>query len=308
MNDGNGESKPPKLKLSRDLKPSVEKPAPPPSAPPPAPPPSIAEPLKGPQIRKTSIPGAEKPNLEDFDPEDPFGDLLPGAGSAQKGSSPESKQNNPALELNRNRATPPELPSKPPPRKESAYTEKLEETIAQLPNDASVKKLPIGSILLVIALIAILFGAGAGIWYVLSDGSEPADPATATSPQSESPSGPVTRTRDTVDAAEERATSEVFDQTPSDATPEATTPAAASRPAPVAHAPAENLREPVSGFLTSVHVGGMRGGDEPRVMLDGKSYQIGEVVHPETGLTFQGTTDGRLVFQDRNGIRYLKSF
>ena len=43
-------------------------------------------------------------------------------------------------------------------------------------------------------------------------------------------------------------------------------------------------------------------------MLDGENYNINDTVDAATGLVFIGTRDQRLLFKDRNGIIYVKSF
>ena len=43
-------------------------------------------------------------------------------------------------------------------------------------------------------------------------------------------------------------------------------------------------------------------------MINAESYTIGEIVDEETGLSFEGIKDGKILFKDRNGFFYLKSF
>jgi hypothetical protein len=64
----------------------------------------------------------------------------------------------------------------------------------------------------------------------------------------------------------------------------------------------------ISEFLSSVHIGGVRDSDRPMVIVDGQSYLAGDVLMDETGLTFAGVDEGKLVFHDDLGIVYLKSF
>ena len=72
--------------------------------------------------------------------------------------------------------------------------------------------------------------------------------------------------------------------------------------------PSTALQERASAFLSAATIGAVRTGEKARVMLNGTSYRIGDLVHANTGLTFTGTKDQRLVFRDRNGVYYVKSF
>jgi hypothetical protein len=64
----------------------------------------------------------------------------------------------------------------------------------------------------------------------------------------------------------------------------------------------------VTEYLSSVHIGGMRQGERPMVILDGATYQQGDVVQEATGLKFAGFRNGKLAFRDGKEIVYLKSF
>jgi hypothetical protein len=81
---------------------------------------------------------------------------------------------------------------------------------------------------------------------------------------------------------------------------------------PVSLPPASQLDEAmidrVSALLSQSHIGGVRQGADPKVILDGNSYITGDLVDPETGLRFAGIRKGKLAFKDANGIIYLKSF
>jgi hypothetical protein len=67
-------------------------------------------------------------------------------------------------------------------------------------------------------------------------------------------------------------------------------------------------KEIISEYLSAIHIGGLRKGDRPMVLIEGKSFLVGEIVHEATGLKFDGIRDGRLAFRDTHGIVYLKSF
>ena len=62
----------------------------------------------------------------------------------------------------------------------------------------------------------------------------------------------------------------------------------------------------VISYLSKVHIDGVRGGNNPKVMIAGESYLTGDEVVDATGLIFEGLNNGKLQFKDRNGIYYLK--
>ena len=84
-------------------------------------------------------------------------------------------------------------------------------------------------------------------------------------------------------------------------------------PAAPANAPTtiqvnEQLKQAASQYLQNVHIGALRTGPSARVMLNGVNYAINDEVDSATGLRFLGTHEQRLVFKDRNGTVYVKSF
>jgi hypothetical protein len=70
----------------------------------------------------------------------------------------------------------------------------------------------------------------------------------------------------------------------------------------------EQLKQAASQYLQNVHIGALRTGPRARVMLNGVNYAINDEVDSATGLRFLGTREQRLVFKDRNGTVYVKSF
>ena len=72
-----------------------------------------------------------------------------------------------------------------------------------------------------------------------------------------------------------------------------------------ASVPSENG---AASFLTSAHIGGVRAGDRPKLIMNGESYVPGDLVDDRFGLRFVGIRDEKLAFKDENGIVYLKSF
>lgn len=77
---------------------------------------------------------------------------------------------------------------------------------------------------------------------------------------------------------------------------------------PVAKQLDYSLKPEVSDYLSSVKIDGYRAGARPKVMLNGKSYLVGDVVQESTGLVFTGTQAQKLLFKDKNGVVYAKSF
>jgi len=64
----------------------------------------------------------------------------------------------------------------------------------------------------------------------------------------------------------------------------------------------------ISSFLQTIHIDGVRSGERPKVMLNGESYEAGDLVNPQFGLRFTGIRDGKLAFRDDAGVVYIKSF
>lgn len=218
---------------------------------------------------------------------------------------------------------PPPLPAANEPQPADAAPSRAIETAV---SSGEPKGSPLGSIFMILLLLLLLGGAGAGIWYLLQakdntpieetpelvihQGSPP--PA----PIEEAPSeGPIAKAKNIL--AKLPFNSEPEAAAPQATTPEAPAPAEASaESAPVVlqtSAPktitgSGNIREQVTTFLTSVHIGGVRSGANARVMLNGEYYNIGDIVEQSTGLVFKGTNEQKLEFMDRNGIRYRKSF
>jgi len=102
--------------------------------------------------------------------------------------------------------------------------------------------------------------------------------------------------------------------TPATAKPATAKPATAkpatAKPATAkpATAPSRANVDAVSDFLTGAHIGGVRAGENPKVMINGQSYSMNELIDADTGLRFAGMRDGKLAFKDAKGIVYLKSF
>ena len=293
MSEESAEPKPPKLKLSSS-KPRTDKPQSTPTtsastSATPSPPPIAPKPVSTPRtIPTTPPPQANTP--------------------PQSVPKPVSTPS----------ATPPPLAKQPAPRTENS-ARKIEEPVKYVPSPREQNS-PIGGILIVIALLLILATAGAGIWFLLkSETAEPVDDTTAEATVA-APSNPIERAKATIDKVPHRNLDDVL-ETPSGSTVESEvapvadvleTPSgstAESEVAPVASvAPTATVKDRVSQYLQNVQISGVRSGARARIQLDGENYNINDTVHEATGLVVIGTRDQRLMFRDRNGIVYVKSF
>ena len=67
-------------------------------------------------------------------------------------------------------------------------------------------------------------------------------------------------------------------------------------------------RQQIESFLAYIRVDGVRNGKQIRVILNGKNYQVGDIVDPTTGLRFIHITAKTLEFENPQGVIYRKSF
>ncbi|WP_269522226.1 hypothetical protein [Coraliomargarita parva] len=305
MSDDTGENKPLKLKLSRDLAlPKEEKEVPSPA---PAKPAAQA----APKLKITPLKSApqDETNPEVKAPVEDF-------PAAKKAVSP-----------------PPPAPSAPPPPAAAAVQPTLPPKLPPVQNDMpppspaprkapaasgtsggekGSQSSPLASLLLILAILLVIGGACGGIWYVLM-GSQPesGDATTTNTPPvvaSTTPSGPIAKAKAVVEQVAQAEADAGALLNPAE--PVAVKPVQAETSAPKADSKVDTneYRDQVSAYLSDAQVGAVRTGNQARVMLDDISYVIGDTVEPSTGLVFVGTKDGRLVFKDRNGVYYLKSF
>lgn len=169
------------------------------------------------------------------------------------------------------------------------------------------------SIAIIGVLLAILGGAGFGIWYLLTGPSTGPSPEEAPMVSAATPANPIDRAKAAIEAQPVAALEEALD---SDTSPEPTVAAgSAASLEPVGSAAAtppaaadSSLVSAVSAYLSGVHIGGMRTTDRPMVIINGENYNAGETVDTDTGLRFTGIHNGKLAFTDKNGVIYLKSF
>ena len=206
--------------------------------------------------------------------------------------------------------TPPPQAQQPAPRTSGSASAKIKES-ATAATESPKKDNHLSSILIVAAILFILAAAAGGIWFLLRsdepeqvEGTEIAAPAAA-------PSNPVERAKASIATVPDRNLDKALETEPA---PEPSTqvlaePIAAEliavEPSPTIPI---SLKESVSKYLQNIHIGGIRTGERARIMLDGENYNINDTVEATTGLVFIGIRDQRLLFKDRNGIIYVKSF
>ncbi|MFQ3226153.1 MAG: hypothetical protein ACI8Z5_002423 [Lentimonas sp.] len=208
------------------------------------------------------------------------------------------------------KATPPQPRQSPPRISNSAPKPAEQPTIPTA--SAPLKDDPLGSILIVAALLSILVAAAGGIWYLFqSDQPAPTEEAARLEA---SPTNPVERAKTAIASVPDRNLDhtiapqaapkpEVTTETKIEAIPETPQPTL-----PAEAAPTVDLKAVVSNYLQTVHIGGVRTGAKARIMLNGENYNINDTVDTATGLIFIGTRDQKLLFKDPNGVTYVKSF
>ena len=194
--------------------------------------------------------------------------------------------------------TPPPLAKKPATRTSNVAPRKVDRPAKPTPSTPE-KNNPLGSILIVIAILFILASAAGGIWFLLGS-DQPATTEGAETPALEaSPSNPVERAKATIATVPDRNLNKVLDPESTPA-PESKSTTEAKEPLP--------LKEAVSQYLQNIHIDGVRTGQRARIMVNGENYNINDTVDTATGLIFIGTRDQKLRFKDSNGTIYVKSF
>jgi hypothetical protein len=199
--------------------------------------------------------------------------------------------------------------------------QKQKETKSDL--NAPSKSSVLTSILIVVVLMFILAAATRGIWLLLKDMGQPATTEQAVASPASTPassgtnlSTPIKKAQATIETAEtadELTTIESLTEDIAVIEPKIIRPAPRSLPvkqdgvAPKAAEP-QSYQAAVTHFLSTAYIGGVRNGANAKLIIDGRSYTIGSVVDENTGLTFLGTREGRLVFKDGNEVIYVKTF
>jgi hypothetical protein len=302
MSEETGAPKPNKLKLSLES-PPTEKPSAPANSETAQPAPQEA-PQEAPQPAPQE--GAE-PKARDL--QDPFRDITEQASLKKTALKPKPSS------VPVKKSLPPELPEQPTPQSDDGSSEKLETAIEQLPPEEQKQGSPITSILIICILFFILGAAGFGIWYLLNSDTSSAEPATTEVVATDKPAstgGPISKAQAMIATVDSTTLPEVIESEtvlPNAKLTSNPGPKTRAESAPQPTAPtASDLNEKVTQFLTSATIGAVKVGARPRMMLNGESYSIGDVIDSDTGLSFMGTKDKRLVFKDQNGIFYLKSF
>jgi len=266
---------------------------------------SIKSPVGHPEGEPSVQPTDERP----FDPENPF------AGIDIKKPKPS--------------AQPPELPSKPAPPQKDGSGRKVEEAIGRIGEEKKSHGM-LTSIIAIVLLLVVLGAPGYGHYYILRNPSDTPEESATTAKQAKSEAteeesggllrGPITKAKEAIakipgsaDALEETTeASAPVEQAQEKANPPDPVEPTESTPVAVPKAESPAVDSPqtsaVSELLQNAHIGGVRTGDSPKVILNGKSYNQGDLVDPDTGLRFAGMRDGKLAFRDAQGVVYLKSF
>ena len=206
--------------------------------------------------------------------------------------------------------TPPPQTQQPAPRTGGSASAKIKES-ATATTEPAEKESPLSSILIVAAILFILAAAAGGIWFLLRSDEPEQLKSTEIAAPAAAASNPVERAKASIATVPDRNLDKALG---TESAPEPSTQAAAepieaelSAIEPSVVIPI-SLKESVSKYLQNIHIGGIRTGERARIMLDGENYNINDTVDAASGLVFIGTRDQRLLFKDRNGIIYVKSF
>ena len=206
--------------------------------------------------------------------------------------------------------TPPPQTQQPAPRTGGSASAKINES-ATATTEPAEKESPLSSILIVVAILFILAAAAGGIWFLLRSDEPEQLKSTEIAAPAAAASNPVERAKASIATVPDRNLDKALG---TESAPEPSTQAAAepieaelSAVEPSVVIPI-SLKESVSKYLQNIHIGGIRTGERARIMLDGENYNINDTVDAASGLVFIGTRDQRLLFKDRNGIIYVKSF
>jgi len=311
---GEGNEPKPDLKLKR---PSERPQSPVSEAPKPEAPKPVNSPAEEPTPPIERPTQAEKPSVQPtderpFDPENPF------AGIDIKKPNTESADR-----------PPPELPSKPAPSQKDGSVRKVEEAIDRI-GDEKKNHAILTSLIVIGILIAILGGAGYGLYYILNSPAETTaadsrpEQQTAAEDNGEDSegllSGPIAKAKATIatipdsgdwQEEKEEATSIVAEKTVeqelSNHEPEAA--GTSVRDSEASPPPMDSSKtDSISEFLQNAHIAGVRTGDRPKLILNGKNYNKGDLIDPDKGLRFIGIREKKLAFRDARGVVYIKSF
>ncbi len=242
-----------------------------------------------------------------------------------------SSKPKPDLRLKQESEIPPALPTQPDPLPTSDPAQQQPQAVEQIPDETKHRSL-LTSMIVILILFAVLAGSGYGLYYVLQSPPEAADappsesvpPAAgteateateATDQSTNALTRPIEKAKAVISAIPEieLPESDADVLPPSDPSAQELSqaaPATEAEPQPeTTTPPVDSIRtQLVSEFLQNAHIGGVRAGENPRLILNGTSYEQGDLVDPQNGLRFIGLREKRLAFQDAQGIVYLKSF
>ena len=289
MTDESEETRP-RLQLSRKLNPTEpDKPTEETAAAPPAPKLKVSKP------ELSSEQPQEAPSLKQAESQAP---PPPPPPPIEKASPPPLRKATPAL-----------LSQKDSPA-EDRSAPVVEKNLDHLQRKTDRSQDTFSGILIIVILLLILGAAGFGIWWVLKDpAAEPSAPITATQPETPAaaqPSNPVQRAKETIAKVPVATVPEI--NTAPVSPPKTLAPASIPTPQSAAPSEASVLQQAITQFLAEAHIGGVRTGKSPRVTIGGETYNAGDIIDETLHLSFVGIQDGRLLFKDRNGVHYLKSF
>jgi hypothetical protein len=200
----------------------------------------------------------------------------------------------------------------------------VEEAMAQTHEEKKHKGL-LGSIVVILGLLILLGACSYGLYYVLMSPSEDANttdsaesanlPEEGKEASGNRLTGPIAKAKQVVAEMQDPESAWIEEKAPmpvekpSQQEIEAK-PVAIAEAVPVASTPSvdSSTTSAVSEFLKNAHIGGVRTGNRPKLLLNGQNYDQGELIDPGTGLRFIGLRDQKLAFQDAQGITYIKSF
>lgn len=240
----------------------------------------------------------------------------------------------------RDKSQPPELPGKPAPGEADESGRKVEEAIDGIGEQKNRHGI-LTSIITIVILLVVLGGSGYGLYYLLSNPAESSDAATSPKADADADeassediksdsdgllSGPIAKAKSMIKKKEETAAnweeeqvSAPAEEAPSDAPAEGSEePELAEKVSPTTDSTTKAEKSPpaidsfqtdsVSRFLRDAHIGGVRTGDQPKLILNGTSYNQGDLIDADTSLRFIGFRDEKLAFRDAQGVVYIKSF
>ncbi|WPJ95293.1 hypothetical protein SH580_17870 [Coraliomargarita algicola] len=276
-------------------------------------------PQKAPEAPQTAArPETARPA---FDPSNPFGNKIQDTEiktPAKKATiQPPSQPRPQSIQSNKS-----EKPILDP--KSGAMVEEAIHSLNTAEEQNNSKHSILPSIIVILILLLVLSAAGYGLWKILQTSSDTEEPAAVSLPSAPTPTNspqsnnPIEKAKatiatlpiadiDTLTGASTEATIDSDSEIASNNS-ESITSAQPPNTYAADKQASERDKQAASDYLSNIHIGGVRQGYRPMIIVDGERYNVGDVVQTETGLKFEGLREGRLAFRDQNGIVYLKSF